>query len=223
MNATTESSTALVHNPPSGPVACSTPAHIPVRITSTFPALIMALLFVVGGAASCATVSSTAAGDPYQGKSWDQIRTGLTTPERIVQFLQTCRINYKEETPGTLNHTQGPEETMRLRTGDCEDYAYLITDALTHDGYEARIISVEARRHRGIIIHAVAIYQDPNTNQWHYVHAYRFDGLSIGVSDGFNSKMDLARAIAEKMGGKLHQYFVMSPGEFKATYDVMRN
>jgi hypothetical protein len=177
----------------------------------------------LGGPLGCASMQALTAGNPYRDMSWDQIRSELSTPDRIVQYLRVCSITYKGETPGTLNHTQTPEETLNLRTGDCEDFAFLITDALIHDGYDARIISVEADRRTGLLIHAVAIYRDPNTRQWRYIHGYRFKGLTIGVSKGFNTEADVAESIAAKMGGKLYQYFVMSPDQFKKTYDVMRN
>ncbi len=194
------------------------------RFVPVVPALIIALLATLGGPAACTTISSMTMGNPYEGKSWVQIRADLTTPDQIEQYLRVCSITYKGEKPGALNHTQAPEETLRLRTGDCEDYAFLIIDALLNKGYEAKIISVEADRTRkDLLIHAVAIYRDPNTKQWHYIHGYRFNGLSIGVSEGFDTEADVARTIAKKMGGRLYQYFVMSPDAFKKTYDVMRN
>jgi hypothetical protein len=155
--------------------------------------------------------------------AWEDIRTGLTTPEIIGEYFDSSPITYKGEKPNTFNHTQQPEETIRLRTGDCEDFAALITDALLYHGYEAEIISVEAKTSSGLIIHAVAVYRDADTGQWHYIHAYRYRGFSIGVSKGFDSQADMASTIAKKMNGRLYQYFAMSPTSFAKVYDAMLN
>lgn len=200
------------------------------------PALFFALLLIL------AVASAAYAGDqPYvpaagpipgtntspislaAGSAWTDIRAGLTTPEAIEEYLGSCRIKYKAERPYTMNHTQSPEETITAMSGDCEDYAALIVDALVAHGYEAGIISVEARTSGGLLIHAVAIYRDAATGQWYYIHGYRFKGLTIGVSEGFGTQSDLARSISKKMGGKLYQYFVMSPDSFKRVYDAMLN
>ena len=224
MKSITKPTAALTGRPPSGGFSRTMPVRILAGFVPGLPALIVALLLFLGGPVACTTFSSLNAGDPYKGRSWDQIRAELINPDQIVQYLRVCSITYKGEKPGTLNHTQTPEETLRLKTGDCEDYAFLITDALINEGYDAKIISVEADRARkDLLIHAVAIYRDPSTNQWHYIHGYRFNGLSIGVSEGFDTETDVARTIAKKMGGKLYQYFVMSPDAFRSTYDVMRN
>jgi hypothetical protein len=158
-----------------------------------------------------------------ESPTWIDIRAGLTTPELIEQYLDSCRITYKEERASTLNHTQSPEETIKGMSGDCEDYAALIADALIYHGYEAGLISVEAKTSGGLLIHAVAVYRDATTGRWHYIHGYRFKGLTIGVSKGFDTQVDLASYIAEKMNGKLYQYFVMSPDAFKRVYDAMLN
>jgi hypothetical protein len=221
MNHNSKPAPALNDRHPSGASRRTSPLRILAGLLPGLPVLVISLLLTLGGPLGCASMQALTAGDPYRDMSWDQIRPELSTPDRIVQYLRVCSITYKSETPGTLNHT--PEETLNLRTGDCEDFAFLITDALIHDGYEARIISVEADRRTGLLIHAVAIYRDPNTRQWRYIHGYRFKGLTIGVSKGFNTEADVAENIASKMGGKLYQYFVMSPDQFKKTYDVMRN
>ena len=178
------------------------------------------LLIALAGPVACTTVSPYA---PSAGPTWQDIRADLTTPERIGQYLNSSPVTYRGEKPGALNHTQTPEETISTLHGDCEDYAVLITDALKYHGYEADIISVEAKTSGGLMIHAVAVYRDSDTGQWHYIHGYRFRGLSIGVSKGFDSQGDMARFIAEKMNGKLYQYFVMSPDSFKKVYDAMLN
>lgn len=182
----------------------------------------LAFSILVTVPAGCATSLYSKSGYAA-GESWESIRAGLTTPELIDDYLNSCRITYKGERPRTLNHTQSPEETLRTLGGDCEDYAFLITDALRFHGYEAGIISVEARTSGGLLIHAVAIYHDPETGKWHFIHGYRFKGLSIGVSEPFDSQAELARDIAGHMNGKLYQYFVMSPETFRKVYDAMLN
>jgi hypothetical protein len=204
-------------------VSRTAPAQIAMKHGLTLSIFFIALLVLLAGPIACATVSSNTAAHPYTNASWDSIRADLTTPEKIDEYLHSSSIAYKTEKPNTLNHTQPPEETLSIKTGDCEDYAFLITDALTYHGYEAKIISVEARTSGGLLIHAVAIYHNPDTHQWHYIHGYRFKGLSIGVSEGFDNQEDVARYIAEKMNGKLYQYFVMPPETFRKVYDAMLN
>lgn len=217
------------------PQKSSTGQPVPVRFPQTSPARIVmkhrvgllpfpiALLILLAGPIACATVSSNTMSDSNTGASWSSIRAELTTPERIDEYLRSCSITYKGEKPNTLNHTQPPEETIRIMTADCEDYAFLITDALIYHGYETKIISVEAKTSGGLLIHAVAVYRDPGTHRWRFIHGYRFKGLSIGVSEGFDNQGDLARYVAEKMNGKLYQYFVMPPEAFVRTYDAMMN
>ncbi len=200
------------------------------------PALFFVLVLILtpGSIAHAEVLPSTPSAGPIAGTNpspislsanpaWNDIRAGLTTPELIEQYLGSCRISYRGERPGTMNHTQSPEETIKGMSGDCEDYAALIVDALIYHGYEAGIISVEARTSGGLLIHAVAVYRDAATGRWHYIHGYRFKGLTVGVSKGFDTQTDMARYIAEKMNGKLYQYFVMSPDSFRKVYDAMLN
>jgi hypothetical protein len=197
------------------------------RLNASNPARLLvvsiALSILVAGPAGCATARPNAKTGYTAGESWESIRARLATPELIDEYLNSCPIVYEGEKPRTLNHTQSPEETIRTLRGDCEDYAFLITDALRFHGYEAGIISVEAKIPGGLLIHAVAIYRDPDTGRWHYIHGYRFKGLSIGVSEGFDSQVELARDIAGHMKGRLYQYFVMSPDGFRKVYDTMLN
>jgi hypothetical protein len=172
---------------------------------------------------SCTAVTPANTGNISLGKSWSDICPALTTPELIIDYLRTAHFKYRAERPGAYNHTQTPDETVRLKSGDCEDFAALIADALISHGYDAKIISVEAKRPTGLLIHAVAIYRDPATNKWHYIHGYTFKGLGIAVSEGFSTQQEVARTIAEKMGGTLFQYFVMSPDAFRKTYDALVN
>jgi hypothetical protein len=207
------------------PAYVSRDARTQIAVRRDVSVLIFSIILCIllAGPISCTTVSSNSVANTYTGTSWNTIRAGLTTPERIDEYLNACSITYKAEKPNTLNHPQAPEETIRLKAGDCEDYAYLITDALMYHGYEAKIMSVEATTAGGLLIHAVAVYRDPGTDRWYYIHGYRFRGLSIGISKGFDTQTDLARYVAEKMNGRLYQYFVMSPDAFGRIYDAMIN
>ncbi len=184
---------------------------------------LLALFIFLAGTLAFMTVPAHAVSGLTETVSWEDIRAGLTTPGQISEFFRSSPIRYKAEKAHTMNHTQPPEETIRTKTGDCEDYAMLITDALIYHGYEAAIISVEAQTPSGLMIHAVAIYSDSDTGRWHYIHGYDFKGLSIEVSKGFDSRRDVALYIAERMNGRLYQYFVMTPDSFVMTYDAMMN
>ena len=145
----------------------------------------------------------------YAGMSWDQIKEQLDTPEKVLDYIITIR--YQSEPRGIANHTQTPEETLRLGTGDCEDFGFLAKDALEHHGYKAKVLAVEATlpsgNHKG---HALCIYKDIETNKWHYIQGYNVAGLTTGISEEFRSLDSMARDIARKMNGTLY---------WKDTYD----
>jgi hypothetical protein len=175
-------------------------------------------LFLLGTTAFPADVNN-----PYAGMSWEEIREDLTCPEQVVDYLRRCHIDYQAEKTGVFNHTQTPEETLSLKSGDCEDFAYLIVDALRYHGYEARILSVEVETNRGLLTHAVGIYRDKELGRWYYINAYNIKELVFGIGGGFGSAPDLAVDVARKMRGELYQYFIMSPETFTWVYDAMIN
>lgn len=137
--------------------------------------------------------------------TWTDLRERLDTPEKVADFLPN--IKYKSEIG---NHTQPPEETFRLKTGDCEDYACFIVDTLSYHGYNARMVAVfDDSRSKG---HAVGAYTDPITNKWGYIEQ---DGE---IRDGFNTIDDLVNDLSDEC--KIHgRYTVLTSGEFISMYD----
>lgn len=159
--------------------------------------------------------------EEYPGRLWSNIGPTLDTPEIISKYLNR-KLRYKQEPEGVCNYTQSPEETLELKTGDCEDFAYIVVDALRNHGYETRFLTVEALTRAGTLnIHALGIYRDKETGKWHYIQKDRFLGLEKGVSGrGYDDTDEMAADIAARMNGVLHRRFILeTPQEYIELYD----
>lgn len=159
--------------------------------------------------------------EEYSGRLWSNIGPTLDTPEKISKYLNR-KVRYKQEPEGVCNYTQSPEETLELKTGDCEDFAYLVVDALGNHGYEAKFLTVEALSVDGTLnIHALGIYRDKETDKWHYIQKDRFLGLDKGISGrGYDDIDAMAADIAARMNGVLHKRFILeTPQEYIELYD----
>ena len=150
----------------------------------------------------------------YSGRLWSRLGPTLDTPERVSDYVNYA-LRYKEEPPGLCNHTQSPEETVELGTGDCEDFAFVIVDALRNQGYETSFLTVEAVAPDGTLtVHALGVYRDKETRLWHYIQKDDFLGLSRGVSGkGYDTIDAMASDVATRLKGVLHQRFVIDTGE----------
>jgi transglutaminase-like putative cysteine protease len=62
------------------------------------------------------------------------------------------KIIYKSEPPFT-DHMQTPEETVRLRTGDCEDFAVYLSKLLTENRIYNEIIFGQGHISDGFVLH----------------------------------------------------------------------
>lgn len=122
----------------------------------------------------------------YAGKTWEEIREHLDNPHKVAFYLSTIR--YKND---IMNHPQRPEETVRLGSGDCEDFAILIYEALNYHGYETKLLIVCFEDDEAS--HCVGIYKEKRSNNWHFVD--RSD-----VSIGCDNMYDLAREAGKFMG-----------------------
>jgi hypothetical protein len=196
----------------------------PIRGLGRFSAcalvLGLATLFAVcitpaGGAAPLKTETAPVSGTGgYSGPFWSRLGPTLDTPEKVSDYINYA-LRYKEEPPGVCNHTQSPEETVELGTGDCEDFAFVIVDALRNHGYETDFLTVEALASDGTLtIHALGVYRNKETGQWHYIQKGDFLGLARGVSDpGYDTLDAMATDVARRLKGVLYKKFVIDTGE----------
>jgi predicted transglutaminase-like cysteine proteinase len=86
--------------------------------------------------------------------------TELAKKEGNVESIAKWIINniqYKVE-EGT-DHWQKSKETLRLGTGDCEDFAILFCEAIKYYGYEPKIFVIVITRTQG---HAICVFYNRN-------------------------------------------------------------
>jgi hypothetical protein len=62
------------------------------------------------------------------------------------------RIQYKSEPPFS-DHMQSPEETLRLGTGDCEDFAVYLSKLLTDKRISNEVVFGQVQRADGLNLH----------------------------------------------------------------------
>jgi len=143
----------------------------------------------------------------YSGRSWNKVRKRLRNPHAVALFLNT--LDYQKEQKGQ-DHTQPPEETLNLGGGDCEDFAYIIADALSYHGYETRMLVVWGKN--GDSCHAVGIYKEKFRDKWHYIEESE-------VSEGFDSIYMLAKDVVIEYYGSFKDYRIFSTPEELIEYE----
>lgn len=78
----------------------------------------------------------------------------VKTPEEIARWISS-EFTYSVEFP---DKWQSPEETIRLKRGDCEDFAILASEALKRQGIDNDIVIV---KFEGLdTSHAICIWKD---------------------------------------------------------------
>jgi len=87
----------------------------------------------------------------------------ITYPDSVKDPLSLTvwlrrNFKYKRDIPG--GYWQTPEETLTLKTGDCEDFAFLTSYILEDLGYETRVIWIYKK-----------LRKDEKKNGKHYSHA----------------------------------------------------
>ena len=85
-----------------------------------------------------------------------QLAEKCDTPDKIVAWVHR-NIWYKkdEQVHGKKEYWQTSEETLRLKSGDCEDFSVLISDALTHLGIKSYVLAIQPEVGHG---HAICVY-----------------------------------------------------------------
>ena len=156
---------------------------------------------------------------------WDEVKPYLNTPEKVEDYLlKYVKIRYKGERKGTHDHTQLPQETLNLRTGDCEDYAYIVVDALRFHGYNTAMFTVEYKLKNGHKNwHVVGAFIDKKTGRWHYIQGYKGHNLNGKISKPHDTLEAMGRSMAKKLNSKYIRYYSETPEELKATDHTRQN
>ena len=88
----------------------------------------------------------------------DQLASTYTTPNAVATLLRD-EFTFKrdEELFGETDHWQSPEEFLKRKAGDCEDYALLAQAILRLNGIEAYVVSLFGREGYA---HTVCVFKD---------------------------------------------------------------
>ena len=97
----------------------------------------------------------------------------LISPEEIMRWLGK-NINYRTDktTHKKPEYWQTSKETIALKTGDCEDFAFLTQALLQEIGIESSVIGIAYLDPAGVRHHAICIYEDGNSLK--YFSVYNF-------------------------------------------------
>ncbi len=151
-----------------------------------------------------------------QNMYWIEVRPLLDTPEKVKDYLlYYADILYRDDLG--RNHIQTPQETLFIGTGDCEDYAYFVVDALGSHGYRTGILTMQCQSESGTLFgHAVGVYKDPETGKWHHISAYDMDRIKRGISRPYGSIKKMAKDMALEMdhNSKLIKYHFVTIDEY---------
>lgn len=80
------------------------------------------------------------------------VTNNIRTPKEYVKWLNK-NIVYKDD---KIEYWQFPEETLKLKSGDCEDFAFLNRAFLRVMGYSPKVLALRIRE----IGHAVCIFKE---------------------------------------------------------------
>ena len=110
----------------------------------------------------------------------------------MVSKLVNVIVQYKADEPdllGSAEYYQYPEETLYLRTGDCEDYAILTVAILREMGYDAEVMVSYEHSLAGVNIEG----EGKSTTSISGTRYYTLDsagGHTVGDYDGYIFVMD---------------------------------
>ncbi|MBN1572256.1 MAG: hypothetical protein JW984_03550 [Deltaproteobacteria bacterium] len=142
-----------------------------------------------------------------QDMSWEEVKPLLDTPDKVEDYLlKYTKIRFKEDRG---QHLQTPQETLDKETGDCEDFANIIRDALQFHGYEAGFLSLEFEYKGKIYSHSVGAFRGKNNGKWCFIEGFsvKNSNLNKGTYGPFDNFDDMAKKIARKLGNsKLLDY-----------------
>ena len=86
---------------------------------------------------------------------FSQLAGTLSTPDAVARFMQR-HFRYTEDIDqfGQADYWQTPEEMLKNREGDCEDFALFAKAALEKHGYQVLLFSIYSEKQA----HTVAVY-----------------------------------------------------------------
>lgn len=125
--------------------------------------------------------------------------TPALTPKKFASYFETFHYELFHE-------VQPPDQFLRNRRGDCDDYAILANHILPENGYETRLIHI---RLAGMVAHAVCYVTEDS--------AY-LDYNNRAVFFRLTKAKPSLRAIADKVADSLNANWT-SASEFVYTYD----
>jgi hypothetical protein len=97
---------------------------------------------------------SMAAGPARAFKGVEEAPAPVRSPEELARWLSR-EFNYSMTLGGGVH---SPDETIRSRSGDCDDFAILASDMLTRIGVENRVLVI---RFSGLsAAHAICIWKE---------------------------------------------------------------
>ncbi len=128
--------------------------------------------------------------------------TPKLTPKKFAAYFETFRFEL-------FHHVQSPDEFLRNRRGDCDDYAVLADHVLPERGYETRLIHV---RLAGMVAHAVCYVTEDR--------AY-LDYNNRAVFFRTTKAKPALRDIADKVAASLNANWT-SASEFVYSYETDR-
>lgn len=118
---------------------------------------------------------------PCVAQELNGIPRSIQKPEEIARWFSS-EFEYQLKFP---NKPQTPEETLALKSGDCDDFASLATTILAQNGIKSKVIII--KRHGLDIMHAICIYKNE-------------DGVYDFISNTkleHTGESDLVRAVAK--------------------------
>lgn len=133
---------------------------MPLRRVRPIAGLLLACLFGLGMAPAACTEGTLSPGVPGVARLY-------STPEQLADFLRE-QMTFREDKElfGRRDYWQSPEEFLRRREGDCEDYALLVQAVLERQGREAWVFSLYGPGYA----HTVCIFREGG-----YYHIFNQD------------------------------------------------
>lgn len=101
-----------------------------------------------------------------ENHKYDDIK--ISTLEELNQWVYINIIYKRNGVEDIYDHWQYPEETLEIKTGDCEDKAILFSDIaknkLNIDVYLVKVVTIEPIASHWVILYGRTIY-DPTCNR----------------------------------------------------------
>ena len=112
-----------------------------------------------------------------KAKTPSELATICKTPKRLARWMW-CHLQYEDDKTqyGVNEYFATPQELLKSRKGDCEDYAWLAYSVITKLGFqEVYVIDVKKT---STLVHAVCAFYD--TGEWYILGTeglHRCDGV----------------------------------------------